>query len=286
MNNKDLTKIITALKDLNAKNTIEETPSLLSTQDYSEEYLELIEAINTTVQQASKNAEYSQKLLSIINNIIHSGMWNMEFNEKGEIIKVTWSDTFRNMLGFHDEKEFPNVLESWSDRLHPDHKEKILASFWDAVAGNSYYDVEYLLKGKDGKYNWYRATGELERRDDGTPKIFVGTFVDINIKKENDELREASLREREANEAKTRFLSHISHDIRTPINGILGMVTIGELYPNDLKIQNDCRTKIRTITQHLLSLINNILDLSKLESVISDCSPAPFDMNALYIMNQ
>lgn len=279
--NPKINKITEALKAINQKNALEDELTLLSVNDFPDEYKDLIEAVNDTITQESKKLQHKQKSLAIINNIIHSGMWSMEFDTDGEMTKVTWSDTFRHMLGFKSVEDFPNTLEAWSDRLHPDHKEKTLNAYWNTVAGNSYYDVEYLLKVKDGSYKWFRATGELDRREDGSPGIFVGTFIDINLQKENNRLREASLREKEANEAKTRFLSHMSHDIRTPINRILGMVTIGDLFPDDMQKQADCRKKVRATTQHLLSLINNVLDLSKLESGVSICQEEPFEITSL-----
>lgn len=88
----------------------------------------------------------------------------------------------------------------------------------------------------------------------------------VLLEKKNGEL-EIAIREAErANQAKTEFLSHMSHDIRTPINGIMGMLNIAGDHPEDLKRQEDCRTKIKTSAEHLLSLINDVLDISKLES--------------------
>ena len=69
-----------------------------------------------------------------------------------------------------------------------------------------------------------------------------------------------------ANRAKTEFLQRMSHDIRTPINGICGMVDIGDRYSDDLQKQTDCRKKIREASNILLELINDVLDMSKLES--------------------
>ncbi len=69
-----------------------------------------------------------------------------------------------------------------------------------------------------------------------------------------------------ANRAKTEFLQRMSHDIRTPINGICGMVDIGDRYSDDLQKQADCRKKIREASNILLELINEVLDMSKLES--------------------
>lgn len=279
--NTEINKLIQAIKDINQTNANNDDLILLSAQDFSPACSELVETINDIIRQENKRLLRKRKFLSIINSIIHSGMWSMEFDERGEMIKVTWSDTFRRMLGFESETDFPNTLEAWYERLHPEHKEKTLNAYWEAIKGNTFYDVEYLMQAKDGTYKWFRATGDLDRREDGTPAIFVGTFIDINLKKENTLLREAALREKEANEAKARFLSHMSHDIRTPINGILGMITIGDLFPENMECQADCRTKIRSATQHLLSLINNVLDLSKLESGVSVCQAEPFEITSL-----
>ena len=85
------------------------------------------------------------------------------------------------------------------------------------------------------------------------------------LEKKNEELQTAIQEAQRANQAKTEFLSHMSHDIRTPINGIMGMLNIAEKNPGDMKRQEDCREKIKTSAQHLLSLINDVLDISKLE---------------------
>lgn len=86
------------------------------------------------------------------------------------------------------------------------------------------------------------------------------------LEKKNGELEIAIQEAEKANQAKTEFLSHMSHDIRTPINGIMGMLNIAQDFPEDLEKQEDCREKIRTSAEHLLSLINDVLDISKLES--------------------
>lgn len=82
----------------------------------------------------------------------------------------------------------------------------------------------------------------------------------------NGELQVAMREAQKANQAKTEFLSHMSHDMRTPINGIMGMLNIAEKNPEDLERQEDCRKKIKTSAEHLLSLINDVLDINKMES--------------------
>lgn len=98
------------------------------------------------------------------------------------------------------------------------------------------------------------------------------------LKKKNGELQ-AAIREAErANLAKTKFLSHMSHDMRTPINGIMGMLNIAEKNPEDTDRQEDCRKKIRTSAEHLLSLVNDVLEINKLESENVELVREPFDL--------
>ena len=81
-----------------------------------------------------------------------------------------------------------------------------------------------------------------------------------------EELLRAAKKAEAANIAKTEFLQRMSHDIRTPINGIIGMVEVGDYYSKDIEKQADCREKIRYASNTLLELVNEVLDMSKLES--------------------
>lgn len=77
---------------------------------------------------------------------------------------------------------------------------------------------------------------------------------------------------------KSRFLSSISHDIRTPVNGIQGMLRIADVYVNDLKKQSECREKLWIASNYLVSLVNNVLDMNRLENQAFDLSEAPFNL--------
>lgn len=85
-------------------------------------------------------------------------------------------------------------------------------------------------------------------------------------KKQEQSILELLERVRQANSTKSEFLSHMSHDLRTPINGILGMLSILEKSQDDRKRQKECWKKIRVSTEHLLSLVTDVLQVSKLES--------------------
>ena len=102
------------------------------------------------------------------------------------MVSVQWSPEFRRMIGYTDENDFPNKLESWSDLLHPDDKGRVLKEFNDTIydySGMKTYDVEYRLKVKSGEWRWFHAIGRLLRRDNGVPLSYVGMFVDITDRK-------------------------------------------------------------------------------------------------------
>lgn len=81
-----------------------------------------------------------------------------------------------------------------------------------------------------------------------------------------------------ANEMKSRFLSSISHDIRTPINGIQGMLRIADAFPTDMKKQGECREKMWIATNYLVSLVNNVLNMNHLENKSIDLKEQPFNL--------
>ena len=96
------------------------------------------------------------------------------------------------------------------------------------------------------------------------------------------ELLRAAKKAEAANEAKTEFLQRMSHDIRTPINGICGMIDVADHYAEDMKKQTECRAKIKEASHLLLELINEVLDMSKLESDEVVLEEIPFNLNSIF----
>ncbi len=215
--------------------------------------------------------------LDTIHEMLGSGKWTMDFDEAGEMIRVSWSDEFRRMLGYHGTDDVPDVLESWSDLLHPDDKEYVLKEFSETISdytGQKTYDVEYRLLTKNSGYRWYRAVGKPIRRPDGSPIKYIGVFIDITGQKEmmrelaqqRESLRDALEEANQANKAKTAFLANMSHEIRTPMNAIIGLDRIVLNDPGISETTRDHVEKIGMSARHLLSIINDILDMSRIES--------------------
>ena len=96
------------------------------------------------------------------------------------------------------------------------------------------------------------------------------------------ELLRAAKKAEAANEAKTEFLQRMSHDIRTPINGICGMINVADYYADNMEKQTECRAKIKEASHLLLELINEVLDMSKLESDEVVLEDIPFNLNSIF----
>ena len=221
--------------------------------------------------------ERQNESLTALHEMLDSGPWYMDFDKQGQMASVTWSDTFRRMLGYNSKEDFPDKLESWSDLLAKDDKERVLKQFYDAIndyTGRTAYDVEYQLKTKKEGWRWFHAMGQLTRRPDGTPITYIGIFVDITKQKQMEKalseqqetLKSALAQAEEANAAKTSFLSSMSHEIRTPMNAIIGLNTLALQDPDLNGLTRERLQKISESAKHLLSLINGILDMSRIES--------------------
>ncbi|WJH40366.1 methyl-accepting chemotaxis protein [Aliirhizobium terrae] len=111
--------------------------------------------------------------------------------------KWTWSAEFRRMIGYENATDFPNVVNSWSDKLHPDDVEPTFAAFSGHLTdktGRARYRVNYRLKMKDGSYRWFRATGGCRHQPDGKTIRACGSLTDVHeqIMLEQKTAREAA----------------------------------------------------------------------------------------------
>lgn len=224
-----------------------------------------------------RQLEHETMALRMVNEILSSGMWSMEFNRLGELVSVNWSEEYRIMLGYHDETDFPNVLESWSDLIHEEDKEYVMKEFYDTIAdytGKKSYSVEYRMLTKDQGWRWFRTAGKLSRREDGSPGIYVGIFVDITRQKLTDEtlnaqrklLEDALQQAQQAKQARSIFLHNMSHELRNPMNAVTGFTTLAKKHI-DNKIQAaKYLDKVMSAANDLQVLIDNLLDISHIES--------------------
>ncbi|UZR97531.1 PAS domain S-box protein [Chondrinema litorale] len=179
-----------------------------------ETILQSMEELSSTQEELLSKQKEASDLIERFNlaaKTTTEGLWDMVVPSDLNIDDNTpfiWTDNFREMLGYKSEEDFPNVLHSWSDLLHPDDKQRTIDAFNKHLldySGNTIYDVEYKLKLIDGTYRWFRAVGNTLRDKDGKPIRIAGSLIDIQAIKDTEELKKQL-------EEKVKFQASVSTD--------------------------------------------------------------------------
>lgn len=255
---------------------------------------EILEDENTELNQTKAKLESTLEEYSRINNKLSVqrsiaacaglGIWGITLFDEGEP-RLTSDDKMRELLGVEDNLTEEQEYAYWFNRIVPEDLDTVIAS------------VEEMRKGafSENTYRWIHPTkGEIYVRCggikvvDNDDSIVLGGYhsdVDEIVREEKAQKKELEKAKRDAeaaNSAKTTFLSNMSHDIRTPMNAILGYTNL--IDPNNvdpIKI-NDYLFKIKQSGEYLLDIINNILEVSKIDSgkaTIDECFTDLYDDN-------
>ena len=221
-----------------------------------------------------------------VHAMLKAGSYVCAYSATGDqMVGIKYSEALRKLYGYADETDFPDVWESWMNCIVPEDRAYVENSYQAAVkdhSGNTTYDVTYRSRRKDGAVRWQRAAGYVMRRDNGSPITCYGLVMDVDEqKKAADKIEQALTEAQIANAAKTSFLARMSHDIRTPMNGILGLIEINEKHADDQMFTSRNRQKAKVAATYLLSLINDVLQLSKLEDPSVTLSYEAFNVEKL-----
>lgn len=174
-------------------------------------------------------------------------------------------------LGYTDHDDVVNQgidrIQAWRRRMHADDGVAFDRALAGHIRGESPFDVEYRIRGKDDKWRWIRARGQMTFNERGEPLRMSGTNMDITELKLAEErvLRAKEVAEK-ANKAKSEFLSSMSHELRTPLNAILGFAQLIEMDASVSPGLQESATEIRSAGEHLLQLVGDVLDLAKIEA--------------------
>ena len=137
-------------------------------------------------RSAHKNLIDKAEWLDTLSAHCGVGLWDAVLYEGDAMhpkARWTWSAEFRRLCGYSTQGEFPDVVQSWSDRLHPDDAAATFAAFGATCATGIGYDVTYRLKVRDGSYRWFRATGGVVLDENRRPRRACGSLVDIDAAK-------------------------------------------------------------------------------------------------------
>jgi len=247
-----------------------------------------------------RNAELMDELATTSSNLQRTlraanvGLWEWDF----ACNVVRFSNEWKSQLGYEPD-EILDEFEEWERLTHPEDLPRVMQlieAYQKAPWPN--YQVEFRMLHKDGKYRWILAQASLERDAQGQPIRMLGSHVDITTIKELElqlrrshadleqkvdrrtrQLSEANKQLQELDRLKSLFIASMSHELRTPLNSIIGFSSLlsdglaGELNEE----QKDFARRVRASGQHLLALISDVIDISRIEAGRISSSPQTFD---------
>lgn len=185
--------------------------------------------------------------------------WNIATGE------LYWSERIGHLFGYADavpETSYDNFLAA----VHPDDRQKVIDAVDACVHQGADYDIEHRVVWPDGSVHWLQERGDVVRDYRGWPLHMLGVVQDITERKIAQlRLAEAKEEAEKASQAKSRFVSSMSHEMRTPMNAILGFAQLLEVDRLSAG-QRECVGEIRRAGGHLLALINDVLDLARIEA--------------------
>jgi PAS domain S-box-containing protein len=191
----------------------------------------------------------------------NDGLWDRNVLT-GEIY---WSDRVREMFGA--DKDFKPDFDEFNKRLHPEDIGRVAAEREKHAKERTPFDVEYRARTNGGEYIWVRVRGRGIWDESGKMVRMLGSISDITSSKiEEEELKKAREQADRASQAKSEFLANMSHELRTPLNSVIGLTRM--LY-EDTGLNEDHREMAGVAyrsAENLLDIVNDILDLSKVES--------------------
>jgi PAS domain S-box-containing protein len=219
----------------------------------------------TEQRQMDTDLKHDRARLNAIITGTRVGTWEWHV-QTGEVV---FNERWAGIIGYTLEEIGPVTIDTWRKFAHPDDFRKSEALLERHFKGElDYYQAECRMKHKAGHWVWVLDRGRVSARThDGKPLMMFGIHLDITDRKPAEESLQRAKEEAEsANRAKSIFLSSMSHEIRTPLSVILGF---GGLLGRDATLSPDQMEKVNTINRsgrHLLDLINDILDMSRIEA--------------------
>jgi len=210
------------------------------------------------LEAANKLTRASEERLDVAVRGTSDGLWdwNTETNE------MWYSPRFTELLGYDSRDRFPHVLDSFTDRLHPDDKEETWAAITRHLEEYAPFDAQYRLQTKSGEYRWFRARGAAIRDRHGKAVRMSGSIQDISQQKRDRLILEQSNQELE------QFAYVSSHDLQEPLRKVASFCELLEKEYGDV-LEGDGKQYLTFVTdgaRRMQTLIRDLLTFSRIKS--------------------
>ena len=218
----------------------------------------------TEFRRVEADIRLAHQSLANAQRIAHVGNWSRDL----ETGWVQWSDEVFRILG-HEPQSFQPTLEHLIAAVHPSDREKLDAVIAACIKDRTPYITDHRILRPDGTLRHVREQGEASFDEVGKLRRLEGVLLDITeIKARETALNEARLRAETADRAKTEFLGNMSHELRTPLNAVIGFADVlsQQLFGPIPEAYNDSIAAISQSGRNLLEIINDLLEMSRIES--------------------
>jgi PAS domain S-box-containing protein len=224
---------------------------------------DLVRARTHALALAMERVQHSEQRLQYALDATRDGIWDWQLQSDSSWVNPAYGA----MLGYAPGDFDTSTEQHFFNLLHPEDRDATTAQIHQGLQQPGFYELEFRMRCKDGRYKWVLSRGKAVERDDrGRPTRAVGTHIDLTRRKRMEQdLRSALEAAEAATLAKSAFLANMSHEIRTPMNAILGLTTLIRRQSAGAEL-NGRLDKIAAAGQHLLGIIDDILDLSKIEA--------------------
>ncbi|MDX1971747.1 MAG: PAS domain S-box protein [Candidatus Sumerlaeia bacterium] len=247
-----------------SRNITERVEAAQKLQDVTESLRKLNEELESRVTQRTLELQKKTTTLELSLETGQIGTWSIKIDEN----KVYWDERMFLLYGQNKEKFVP-TFESWCALLEPEDLNRVLPLYEKAIRECSSFEFRYGLKKPSGEQIIIQAKGLYHFNPLTEEAIIHGINYDITtVVAREQALEEINRQLAEATRQKDEFLANMSHDLRTPLNSILGMCESLEMgtYSSLNHKQSKAIFRIRESGNHLLSIINDLLDLAKMEA--------------------
>ncbi len=228
------------------------------------------------LKKSEAAAMETNRTLLLAEQMANAGNWRVDYPHE----TVTWSDNVYRIFGRSPaafETSLPNIIGS----IHPDDRTDVIQSLEMAYALQRDFEHTIRILRPDGEIRYCISRGFCEIGSGGQVSSLFGVIVDITqLKAAEEELKAARQLAEAANHAKSEFLSSVSHELRTPLTSVIGFADLMLRQEPSKQIQRYL-TLQRDAGHHLMKLINDLLDHSKIEAGKLDLEAIPFDIRAL-----